>query len=47
MLTLMKSFDETSVTRLSDEDLNSCFDRIHSDGGYEAMKWLRGRMDKP
>jgi hypothetical protein len=47
MVALMQSFDETAVTRLKDEDMNSYFERIHTDGGYEAMKWLRSRLDAP
>lgn len=47
MVTLMQSFDETAVTRLKDDDINAYFDRIHSDGGYEALKWLHGRLDAP
>ena len=47
MVTLLQSFDETAVTRLKDEDINAYFDRVHSDGGYEAMKWLHSRLDAP
>jgi hypothetical protein len=47
MVTLMQSFDETAVTRLKDDDINAYFERIHTDGGYEAMKWLHSRLDAP
>jgi hypothetical protein len=43
---LLQSFDETAAARLSEDDMEGYFERVHTDGGYEALRWLRGRLDE-
>ncbi len=47
LLTLAKSFDDTTPLRVNDAEINIYFERVRSDGEFSAMRWLHERLEQP